>query len=376
MFLIGGIEVSLANLLSILNKKYEITLLICIHMYELEVMLPKLPQNIKVQYILTGNFMSKNYYRKRMHELTIFYKLIEAVIRPVRKLYIEYKLSKLLKNYDVVVDYALELTKHKIKFSGTKIGYFMYSIEKHYSKNSRNLNLINNSLPSYNKVIVLSRKMLEEAIYYFPEFKKKFAIMYSQIDFENIYALANQGIDLEVDQDFILSVARLEENQKDFTTLIYAYKIFHDKYKHEEKLVIIGSGADEEKLKNLVKDLQLTAQIIFLGHKLNPYPWFKNCKLFILSSKFEGLPTVLIDAMILNKVIISSNCPTGPDELLMDGACGKLVAVGDIDGFANAMDGLIKNKLVQTKYIENVKTNLHRFDISANTKRIQQIFEA
>jgi glycosyltransferase involved in cell wall biosynthesis len=374
MFLLGGIEASLANILSSLVHEYEITLLICIHMYELEVMLPKLPPNIKIQYVLDGRFMSKNYYRRRKNTLTFLHKCAEVVVKPCRTFYIKRTLTRFFSNYDILVDYALALPKYKINFPGTKIGYFLYSIEEHYAKNPRNMKFIRQALPSYTKIIVLSTKMLDEVVAYFPKVKDKFTVMYSQIDFNNIYIQALQKIDLEVAGDFILSVARLEENQKDFTTLIHAYKIFHEQYQRPEKLVIIGSGVDAWRLQALVKELHLSQQIIFLGHKLNPYPWFKQCKLFILSSKFEGLPTVLIDAMILHKIIISSNCPTGPEELLMNGACGKLITVGDVDAFASAMAELVDNTVKEKEYIKNIQANLSRFNINANVPRLKQLF--
>jgi glycosyltransferase involved in cell wall biosynthesis len=79
-----------------------------------------------------------------------------------------------------------------------------------------------------------------------------------------------------------------------------------------------------------VKKLNLENYIIFLGKKNNPYIWMKNSKAFILSSKYEGLPTVLIEALILDVPSISSNCLTGPVEILENGKYGELFNIGNL----------------------------------------------
>jgi len=151
-----------------------------------------------------------------------------------------------------------------------------------------------------------------------------------------------------LNSDYICSVARLDEEQKDFTTLILAYsKLYFDK-KIEDKLYIIGDGPSKGVLKNLVKSNGLEKQVLFLGEKINPFVWVKNAKLFVLSSKFEGFGLILVDAMAVNTFVISSNCKTGPKEILQNGECGDLFEVGDVDGLSD----IIGEALLNDKYRE------------------------
>ncbi len=169
----------------------------------------------------------------------------------------------------------------------------------------------------------------------FPKLTNKQITIYNPIDFENIEKLSEAKEELPLkerkllDSKYICSVGRLDEGQKDFTTLIKVYSNLVKKGIIEEKLVIVGDGPHKNSLETLVKDLNVEKEVIFLGKKSNPYIWIKNSKLFILSSKYEGFPTVLIEALVLNVPTVSSNCLTGPKEILETGKYGKLFEVGN-----------------------------------------------
>ena len=130
---------------------------------------------------------------------------------------------------------------------------------------------------------------------------------------------------------YICSVGRINEGQKDFTTLINSYKKLVDENKIEENLVIVGDGPDLELLEEYVKQLKLERRVFFLGRKNNPYVWIDNCKLFVLSTKFEGFGLVLTESMLLNKKVISSNCLVGPKEILENGKYGRLFEIGNVE---------------------------------------------
>ena len=85
------------------------------------------------------------------------------------------------------------------------------------------------------------------------------------------------------------------------------------------KLILIGKGSEKYKLNNFINNNQLNKKISLVGYKKNPYKYFQDTDIFVLSSKFEGLPNVLLEAQFFKKFIISSNCPTGPKEILLNG---------------------------------------------------------
>ena len=89
--------------------------------------------------------------------------------------------------------------------------------------------------------------------------------------------------------------------------------------------------------------------LFFLEKKSNPYIWMKNSKVFILSSKYEGLPTVLIEALILDAPSISSNCLTGPVEILENGKYGELFNIGNVKELEEKI-------LITLSKVEKIKT--------------------
>jgi glycosyltransferase involved in cell wall biosynthesis len=110
-------------------------------------------------------------------------------------------------------------------------------------------------------------------------------------------------------------------------------------------LVIVGEGPDFDKLHKQRNELELTDRVHFSGYTTNPYYILNNSELFLLSSRNEGLPTVLIEALALKKNIVAFDCPTGPDEVLQQGKYGTLVPVGDIESFAKSINQLLNNPI-------------------------------
>ena len=161
----------------------------------------------------------------------------------------------------------------------------------------------------------------------------------------------------------ILSIGRLTE-QKDFFTLLKAINLIKNKI--DLKLIIIGKGAEKKKLINYVKENNLNQIISFAGYKKNPYNYIKQADIFILTSKFEGLPNVLLEAQLFKKFIISSNCPTGPKEILLNGKAGNLFNIGDYKQLSKCILQYNKNK--NKNKIQLGFNSLHRFNFDINMK--------
>lgn len=133
----------------------------------------------------------------------------------------------------------------------------------------------------------------------------------------------------------ILAVGRLEA-QKDYHTLLEAFLSL--RARRDSRLIILGEGSQRMELEKQVSALGLEGSVELVGFKQNPFAWMAACDLFVLSSRHEGFPNVLVQAMACGARIVSTNCPTGPDEILEGGRWGRLVPVGDAEALANAMD--------------------------------------
>ncbi len=132
----------------------------------------------------------------------------------------------------------------------------------------------------------------------------------------------------------ILSVGRLTA-QKDFPTLIQAFaRVRQDR---AIRLLILGEGEERPALEALVQQLGLEQDVSLPGFILNPYPYMVQAEIFVLSSRWEGLPGALIEAMYCGTPLISTDCPSGPREILADGRYGQLVPVGAVNALAEAI---------------------------------------
>jgi glycosyltransferase involved in cell wall biosynthesis len=132
----------------------------------------------------------------------------------------------------------------------------------------------------------------------------------------------------------IVGVGRLTR-QKDFATLIRAFaEVRRSRTAH---LIILGEGDDRTELEALVTELGLIDDVALPGFRENAMAYIAGSSLFVLSSAWEGLPTVLIEALAAGTRVVSTDCPSGPREILQEGRLGNLVPVGDAAALAEAM---------------------------------------
>ncbi|NEQ41002.1 MAG: glycosyltransferase [Okeania sp. SIO3I5] len=123
--------------------------------------------------------------------------------------------------------------------------------------------------------------------------------------------------------------------QKDFSTLIRAFAKVRQV--RPAKLMMLGSGRDEKKLKALVKELNIEEYVAWEGFVSNPFAYMKQAAVFVLSSLWEGLPTILIEALAVGIPVVATDCPSGPSEILANGKYGELVPVGNSEAIASAI---------------------------------------
>ncbi|WP_019624876.1 glycosyltransferase [Thioalkalivibrio thiocyanoxidans] len=137
----------------------------------------------------------------------------------------------------------------------------------------------------------------------------------------------------------VLAVGRLKP-QKDFATLLRAFARLHAQ--RTCRLIILGEGPERARLQHLARELDIADHVDLAGFRANPYPFMRTASLLVLSSRFEGSPNVLVEAMALGTPVVATDCPSGPRDILDGGRCGPLVPVGDAaalaDGMARGLD--------------------------------------
>lgn len=137
--------------------------------------------------------------------------------------------------------------------------------------------------------------------------------------------------------------------QKDFDTLLRAFARVHAQ--RACRLIILGEGPERARLQTLAVKLEIADAVDLAGFRPNPYPFMRAARLFVLSSRFEGAPNVLVEAMALGTPVVATDCPSGPRELLEDGRLGPLVPVGNpaalAEGIVTALDTAIDRAQLQ-----------------------------
>lgn len=190
--------------------------------------------------------------------------------------------------------------------------------------------------------------------------------IYNPFEFESIKQQANQEENDIPKDEYIINVARFHF-QKRQDILLKAFK----QSNLNCKLLLVGKGSKEEyqKIENLINELELQEKVIIVGFNSNPYPLIKNAKLLVLSSDFEGLPMVLIEALILNTPIVSTNCKSGPSEIMKDNLANYLVSTGDVDSLALKMYDAYHNPPLINQ------NDLKRFDADIISKKYLSLKE-
>lgn len=138
----------------------------------------------------------------------------------------------------------------------------------------------------------------------------------------------------------ILSVGRLHM-QKDYGTLLRAFKLVREK--QAARLLILGDGEERPVLEKQIQDLGIAEDVDLPGFVDNPHVYMANAAVYVLSSRWEGLPTVLVEALYCGATLVATDCPSGPKEILQNGQLGCLVQMQNpgslADGIQRALDG-------------------------------------
>lgn len=324
----GGAERVTLDLIKTINKdKFEVTLFLLRNCGEY---LNDLPHNFQYKYGINGK---KSFIK---HYFIIMKRLVNAT-----------------KNVDIVVG-SLELKGHLfstiaankcnkpiIGWLHKHLGYYLQGLP--YIKKFCYKNITKALYKRMDKVVTVSKDANDVLLSLFPFLREKFTYIYNPIDEQKIKILANEKLPEWFNnlpsEPVILSVGRLEY-QKGFDILIKSFSSIVKKG-YSGTLLILGEGSQKEQLRKIIDTENLHSRVILPGF-INPYPIIKQSDLFVLSSRYEGLPTVLIEALVLDKKIIATDCPAGPREILKNGKYGTLVTTENTQELAEALEQFFK----------------------------------
>ena len=190
--------------------------------------------------------------------------------------------------------------------------------------------LIRRWYPRADGIIAVSAGVADELVQVADVPREKIRVIYNPVDLRRIATLAAEAIDdpwFRPGEPPVLVAAGRLHKQKDYPTLFRAFS--RARARTKLRLVILGEGEERPQLEALSRELGLSEDVRLLGFQRNPYAYMARATAFVLSSVYEGLPTVLIEALACGCRVVSTDCPTGPSELLEGGRYGRLVPVAD-----------------------------------------------
>lgn len=158
-----------------------------------------------------------------------------------------------------------------------------------------------------------------------------------------------------VDKDRPVAVAAgMLAPWKGFEELITSFGLLRDRGR-DVRLVIFGEGPDRAKLESLIATLGLGDRVRLPGHTSNPLKYFAHANVFVLSSRVEGMPNVLVEAMMCGATVVATDCPTGPRELLQGGRFGYLVRPQNPTALADGIEAALANPITPETTAEAIK---------------------
>lgn len=213
------------------------------------------------------------------------------------------------------------------------------------------------------KVVAVSEGVANDASTFLKIPINKINVIYNPILDNNLLELSDEQVQHRWLNDesnkVVLSVGRLVK-QKDLKTLIQAYKTTKNNIENL-KLLIIGEGPEREYLQKEIFNNKLESDVEILGFVQNPYSYMKQADLFVLSSKWEGFGNVLVEALSTGVPVLSTDCPSGPSEILGNGKFGSLAEVGNINDLSKLM--LLELANNDTYKIELRKKRAKKFSV-------------
>ncbi|MDR2766286.1 MAG: glycosyltransferase [Holosporaceae bacterium] len=232
----------------------------------------------------------------------------------------------------------------------------------------------------YDKVVCISHCLRHDMQRYCPKLKDRLETIYLPFDLEHIRRLAEEEDHFSDHQlallgdDYFLVVTRLSRD-KDSDTVILAYEMFLRETSSKTKLYFIGDGSDRLRLEQMAADCRLSEMILFLGQISEPYAFVKHSKASILSSKNEGAPLVIVEGMALKTIVVASDCPTAPRELLSDGRCGVLFTPGNAAELRDILAKIDRREITKEQFSDDIDAWIKNFEKAPILKQIQNTID-
>lgn len=257
------------------------------------------------------------------------------------------------------------------KNKSKKIAWVHIDLEKHRTLPSY---IEKRAYNKFNKIIAVSKDSANSISKLYPICKDRIQVLYNPIDSNKIRNMAKEGqLDYQKSTINLVTVGRLDY-QKGYDILLKSHKELIDEgYIH--KLYIIGEGKEYDNFNKYIKKNNLSNSVKLLGFKNNPYPYIYDADAYVMSSRYEGLPLVIGETLVLGTPIIATKC-TGPLEMLDHGKYGIMVECENVESLKSGIKKMIVSKQTMERYsnlsierskIFNIKNTMNEIEYLLDT---------
>ena len=363
----GGEERVLLNVLrNLIELGYDVDLLITWNHGENNLFENEIPKKVNYEFLF-DNYNGKSKIIKEIYRLrtkTTYLKKVEKIIEE--------------KKYDVIIDYSSNLLKYKdFDIKVPIFAWIHFSLTFGEKLSGEKVEKYKKQYKKYDKILTICDTMRDEFVEILGMDKTKVELVYNPINLEIIRKKAedvNPKYGNYLKEDYFLQVSRLtQQKQPEHLVDIY-YKLKQRGIK--EKLYFIGNGEKVKLIRQKIKEYNLEDDIILLGQIENPYPFFKNAKLFLHTAKYEGLPTVLLESLAFGTPVVAYDCPTGPKDILgKNSEYGELIPLNDKDTFVKRVYELIDNNEKYENYKKMSLIRANGFSMETNKLKLKKLVE-
>lgn len=365
----GGAEKVLINFLKNLPEdKYEVDLLINLYtgMYIKEV-----PSWVKLHYLLKGEMITTN----KPHEIPVkaFRVLYQKMFLWFPSLLYKFVLKD--KKYDVEIG-AIHGMYRELLSSPQKDSKKIIWIQNDIFNLKEYTPDVIRQFFQFDRILVISNKLKEEMQKVAQNDREKQAVVkiFNPIDKQDTLKKANTAIDdypFSNDIPTFITIGTVYP-QKGYDRLLDVHKKLIDEgLKHQ--IIIIGDGFEFEKTQTQLNELGLQESVKMLGFRSNPYPYLKKADFYVMSSRHEGFPTIIAEALILNKPVVSTDV-SGIKDLLQDGKLG-LIMPNSEDGIYEGMKKFLTDRELVSRYENEIKAADLPFVLEKSVAQLQEIID-
>jgi GalNAc-alpha-(1->4)-GalNAc-alpha-(1->3)-diNAcBac-PP-undecaprenol alpha-1,4-N-acetyl-D-galactosaminyltransferase len=223
--------------------------------------------------------------------------------------------------------------------------------------------LLKNAYRRAQNIITVSGESKSAIISDFKPATDKVHVIYNGLSYSQLDKLKEEPVtefEFRADENYIIAVGSLSK-AKNYPLLISGYSILHSRHKNTE-LIVIGKGEMECAIREIVAQKGLDSVVHFMGYCTNPYKYLNKASCYVLSSSWEGFPNSLLEAMYINGHVISTDCPTGPAEIITHNFDGLLCEPDNPEELANAMGKMCFDEDFRKKVFENSRIKIATFD--------------